>query len=230
MRKILFVAVVMGLAAGCQTFEVGLEPAATATAGSVLTLTPVDAASLSPTATAAAALTDGPELPTITPSPPAPDRTPWALPAGFSADVYLPPVPISGQGAVTFGSCPDPDGLEEMAGFPKETAIDLINNLWSGDGTTARLAADPALWPLADQPREPREKIALDWFDGRVQPAARSAYADMLAAQCGETVVSFSWTATICPGPCATNTSESLKEDYFMFWRRDTALIWAVIP
>jgi hypothetical protein len=151
------------------------------------------------------------------------------LPEGFEASVYLPPVPLSGDGAVTFAACPNPSGLEEFEGFPKETAVDLINNLRSGDAIRMQHATDPALWSLLDQFGTTPEPITLDWLDGKVQRATQSPYADMLTNQCGSEVVRLSWWVAVCPGSCHLNAAEALKSHYFLFWRNGIALIWLVL-
>lgn len=161
-------------------------------------------------------------VPAITP-------TPWILPEGFAADVYLPPLPLSGQGAVTFTACPNPAGLEVFAGFPVETAIELINNLRSGDLQKMRRATDPALWSSLPPGQQETQDVTNTWFDGGVLPASESAYAEMLNGQCGAEVVRLSWWAKVCPGPCQPGGSESLKDDYFFFWRNGVALIWLVL-
>ena len=160
---------------------------------------------------------------------PAITLTPWILPEGFAADVYPPPLPLSGQAAVTFTACPNPIGLEEFAGFPVETAIDLVNNLRSGDLQKMRRATDPALWFSLHPSKQETQEVTKAWFDGRVFPASGSAYAEMLSGQCGAEVVRLSWWAKVCPGPCQPGGSESLKDDYFFFWRNGVALIWLVL-
>jgi hypothetical protein len=147
----------------------------------------------------------------------------------FPTEIYPGPVPRTGAGGVPFEWCPNPAGVEHFAGFPIETAIDLINNLHSGDLQKERQATDPAAWPMLDQYAYGTDQLDASWFDGAIQPGLKSPYAQMLAAQCGQDVINQSWTARICPGPCSANTSESLKADYFFLWRGN-ALIWMVWP
>jgi Tol biopolymer transport system component len=183
-----------------------------------------------PTKTEALAPTST-EKPTLAPSPLPPARLTsivWFLPEGFEANVYLPPLPLSGQGVASLTNCPNPLGLEEFAGFPVETAIDLINNLNSGDMEQMRRASDPAMWSMLQADQAKVQNVTESWFDGMVFRADASPYAEMLSAVCGEDVVRLSWSATICRGPCQTGGSESLKDHYFFFWRNGRALIWLV--
>ncbi len=154
--------------------------------------------------------------------------TPWILPEGFEADVYLPPMPPAGEGAVTFPYCPNPAGLEEFTGFPVETALELINNLHSGDLEKMRRATDPALWQSLQNGIPEIGEVTKDWLDGEIFPASESPYAEVLSAQCGAEVVRLSWSAIVCPGPCQPGGSESLKDDYFFLWRNGVALIWLI--
>jgi hypothetical protein len=150
---------------------------------------------------------------------------PFALPEGFDAEAYLPPVPLAGEGAVTFVACPNPNGLEDMAGFPTESAIDLINNFSSGDVMRMQTATDPSLWPLLSRVRPRSESVTDAWFDGAVRPAVESPYTELLASQCGETVVQHSWWAIVCPGPCKASQGEAVKSHYFFIARR-LLLLW----
>jgi hypothetical protein len=168
--------------------------------------------------------------PNITPLPSStPPAAPSPTPELFPTEIYPDPVPRSGEGAVFFDLCPNPAGIEDFAGFPIETAIDLVNLLHSGDRQEQMKATDAALWPTLDTYADGSQQIDGYWFDGKVERAVNSPYAATLAGQCGQQTIDQSWTARVCPGPCSQSTSESLKEDYFFLWR-GYALIWMVWP
>jgi hypothetical protein len=163
-----------------------------------------------------------PEPTTAVPSPP-----PRAV---FPTEIYPDPVKRTGAGAVFFDWCPNPVGLRHVSDLPSDTAISLINGLHSGDTHTEKVVTDPALWPVMDQYAYVADQIDLSWLDGTIRPASASAYATVLAAQCGQGIIDYSWTARICPEPCSQNTSESLKEDYFFLDRAGVFLIWFLWP
>jgi hypothetical protein len=124
------------------------------------------------------------------------------LPEGFAAEVYLPPIPPVSGGGVVLDSCPNPDGLDRLVSVTDDAAISLMAQLWSDDPDQSWLASDPDFWPVLGDvsPREPRPQP--NWLDGPVRLASESPYADVLAQQCGETVVQAAWTFALCPPGC----------------------------
>ena len=152
------------------------------------------------------------------------------LPPGLPTAVYLPPSPTLAEGGALLGGCPNPAGLEDVDGIPDDGAVALVNDFRSGDCERARQAADPALWPILGQCQGRPEPVTASWLDGPAQPARESPYVTSLAHQCGEDLVEASWDLRVCPGPCSSNSSESLKEDYFLLSRAGRLLIWALWP
>ncbi len=152
------------------------------------------------------------------------------LPEGFAPAVYPPPVATLAEGGAILAGCPNPSGLEELEGVPDDTAIALLESLWSEVATLSQRASDPALWPILTDLAPRQMQPQPSWFDGPAVPASLSQYARSLAQQCGETLVNASWTFTVCPGPCINNTSASLKEDVFVLSRAGQLLIWAIWP
>jgi hypothetical protein len=173
-------------------------------------------------------------------SSPAPLCTPTARPpavvlsspppSAFPTDTYPDPVKRSGTGATFFDWCPNPVGLQHAMGLPPEIAIALINSFHSGDTQTEKVVTDPAMWPVLDQYAYVADQIDPSWLDGTIQPASTSAYAAVLADQCGQQTIDHSWTARICPEPCSENTSASLIADYFFLNRGGVFLIWFLWP
>lgn len=153
---------------------------------------------------------------------------PLDLPSSFAEDVYLPPIQKTGAGALLV-ACPNPDGLEGVSDLPAETVVSLINELWSGDTLSMQSATDPAMWPVLTQFGPRPEMVTLPWVD-EIRPATDSQYSDSLAGQCYEKLLEVAWIASICPGPCDTAESASLKEDYFLLIRQGSALVWTVWP
>jgi hypothetical protein len=120
------------------------------------------------------------------------------------------------EGGAILASCPNPAGLEELEGVPEDTAISLLDQLWSGDANQARRAADPGLWPVLTDVSPRGVRPQLSWLYGPVEPASESPYASSLVHQCGETLVKVSWTFTVCSPKCMVNGAASLKEDFFL--------------
>ena len=152
------------------------------------------------------------------------------LPEGFVAAVYPPPVSTLAEGGAILAGCPNPSGLEELEGVPDDTAIALLESLWSEDASLSQRASDPALWPILTDLAPRQAQPQPSWLDGSAVPASQSQYASSLAQQCGEALVNASWTFTVCPSPCINNASASLKEDFFVLSRAGQLLIWAIWP
>jgi len=163
-------------------------------------------------------------------SQPGPSVTPWEPPVGFPTEVYPPPSPTLAEGGTLLGGCPNPDGLEELEGVPDEIALGLLRDFWSADAERARRATDPGLWPLLGDLSSRREEADASWLDGPAMPAAQSSYAPALARQCGEGLVTASWTLRVCPPGCLAFNSASLQEDYFLLSWAGHVLIWAIWP
>jgi hypothetical protein len=169
----------------------------------------------------------------VTPSLPTPPTTaaatPWALPEGFSPEVYLPPSPPVGATGFEQG-CPNLIGLEKADELPLDAAIELVSSYFSGDRDKARHASDPAHWDLLITAQVPQEQLAPDWFEAP-EPARQSPYAGLLRTQCGQEALDLSWTAVYCAAPCSQpGISASLMNDFFFVRRRGQWLIWFVYP
>jgi hypothetical protein len=157
----------------------------------------------------------------VTPSPP---------PSAFPTDIYPDPVKRSSTEATFFDWCPNPIGLQQVVELTAEVAIALINDFHSGNVQTLKHVTDPAMWPVYDQYAYTADQIDRSCLDGPIQPANKSAYAGVLAQQCGQETIDYSWTARICPEPCFDNTSASLVADYFFLNRGGVFLIWFIWP
>jgi hypothetical protein len=156
--------------------------------------------------------------------------SPSPTPLAFPTDIYPDPISRTGAEGFPYEWCPNLAGVQSAEAFEADTAVGLINKLHSGDTNTEKSATDPAAWQYISQYAYESGQIDLAWLDGPPQPAVKSPYAQMLAAQCGSDIIDLSWTVTVCPEPCSANTSESLKEDDFFLVRAGTPLIWTIWP
>jgi hypothetical protein len=163
----------------------------------------------------------------LQPATAAPSSSP---PDAFPTEIYPDPIKGTGSGAGFLDVCPNPVGVDQTSDFPVDTAIPLINTLHSGDSQKEKSVTDPAAWRALAEYAYVGDPIDASWLDGSTQPAANSPYAGALAGQCGQEIIDHSWMARVCPEPCALNSSESLKAEYFFLERGGVFLIWFIWP
>lgn len=196
---------------GCGSSSAPATPPAPAT-------TPVEPA---PVATATATA-----LPPTATMPP-PSATPSPTIVALPTDIYPPALPLSpkviwikGQG------CPNPVGLQEASTLSIDVALDVLNQLFSGDLDKMRAVTDPAYWPLLTAGEGRAEPLPQDWIR-TPQPARDSPYADLIANACGQDTLDKSWWVEHCAGPCKDVRSESLKGHFYFIQRAGHWLVWA---
>ena len=199
------------------------QPVRTATQTSVAvteTATPTSTSTPAPSATLTATITL-----TVKPSP-------TSTPIEFPEEIYPPALPLQFGAWQATSGCPNYDGLQVADDLPVDVVVQGVSELlFTGNKTREKAASDSALWPLlpfADR-AETSGQSSMDesWIDV-VRTASESEFAQLLLNQCGEQVAAYTWVAKICPGPCATNASESLKDDLFFVKRNERWLIWAL--
>lgn len=104
---------------------------------------------------------------------------------------------------------------------------------YSGDLKREKAVTDVALWPMLPFPDLTPKNGNTDEFipqDNWVEKIALVKDGDFykfISAQCGQEIANSSWVFTFCSGPCAQNSSESLKTQMFIVNREGRWLIWA---
>ena len=99
-----------------------------------------------------------------------------------------------------------------------------------------RALTDPALWPLVDRIWESSEGSlgtgTLTRQDAAIAPAQASAFADLIATNCGASTVEASLWVAVCPvesrNPCDVSRSPSLTGDFVLLRRADYWYLWFV--
>lgn len=156
--------------------------------------------------------------------------TPTPTELEYPEEIYRPPLPLQfGAWPATTG-CPNPEGLQESELDSIIVTTSARELLFTGVILREKSVSDPALWPLlpfANRTDSSGQGFDETWIDS-IRKANETAYAQLVHNQCGEELARFTWVAKICPGPCAQNASESLKDDLFFINRAGMWLIWAV--
>lgn len=170
--------------------------------------------------------------PTITPTiEPSPTRH-TSTPIEFPEEDYPPPLPLLFGAWPATSGCPNHAGLQDVDDLPAEAVIHAVGELlYTGDKLRERAVSDPALWPLlpfaSRSERSMSGSVDENWIDS-VLKTNQTDYAKLVINQCGEKTAGVTWVAKICPGPCAANPSESLKDDLFFIQRNGRWLVWAL--
>ncbi len=157
--------------------------------------------------------------------------TPTPTELKYPEDIYKPPLPLQfGSWPATSG-CPNHEGLQESDLDSTAAIFRASELLFTGVSLREKAVSDPALWPLLPFPSR-TDTTGLKQFDetwiDTIRKADETEFAQLILNQCGEEVARLTWVAKICPGPCAQNASESLKDDLFFINRAGMWLIWAV--
>ncbi len=211
------------LASACQPASMGVVTETTA-ANSAPTVTRAPA-TLTPVSTVTLTQT----IPsTVEPNP----TRPIATQSKFPEEIYPPALPLQFGAWPATSGCPNPAGLQEADDLPVDVVVQVVSELlFSEDIAREKEVSDQALWPLL--PLANRGKtgelsgVEEGWID-TVLKASESEYAQLVINQCGEKTAGVTWVAKICPGPCESNSSESLKDDLFFVKRNERWLAWAI--
>ncbi|MDD5371657.1 MAG: response regulator transcription factor [Anaerolineaceae bacterium] len=141
-------------------------------------------------------------------------------------DIYLPPLPLQFGAWPATGGCPNPQGLEDFAGFLPESAAEELQFIAVGTDEALRQWTDPAYWTVLINPFKGKP-ITQDWIK-TITRVSKSPYAQLVTAQCGEDTMNLSWWVQVCPGSCKTfGSSEALMTNTFWINRKQW-LIWAI--
>lgn len=193
--------------------------------GSLSAPTGLPAPATIPVETTPVATATATTLPPTATMPP-PSDTPPPATVTLPADVYPPALPVSSK--VTWSvsqGCPNPAGLQKASTLSVDVALDVLNQLLSGDLDKMRQVTDQAYWPLLTAGEGRTEPLPRDWISVP-QPARDSPYADLIANACGQDILDKSWWVKSCAGPCKDVRSESLIGHFFFIQRAGHWLVW----
>lgn len=141
-------------------------------------------------------------------------------------DIYLPPLPLQFGAWPATGGCPNPQGLEDFAGFLPESATEVLQFVATGTQEAELQWTDPAYWSVMIFPFKGKA-ITQDWIRKPTR-VSESPYAQLVTAQCGEETMKLSWWVQVCPGSCqSSGISEALMTNTFWINRKQW-LIWAM--
>ena len=156
-----------------------------------------------------------------------PSDTPPPAKVALPTDVYPAALPVSSKVTWNVGQgCPNPAGLQEASMLSVDVALDVLNQLFSGDLNKMRQVTDQAYWPLLAAGGGRTEPIPQDWISVP-QPARDSPYANLIANACGQDTLDKSWWVKYCAGPCKDARSMSLIGNFYFIQRAGHWLMWA---
>lgn len=150
------------------------------------------------------------------------EETPEIL---FPTDIY--PISTPAQpGWWGHQECPNSSNLEISDEPPaNEIILKILKVLFSSRDLLAKqTVTDRAFWGQLSEGGT-NENPTTDYIES-IAPALDSGYGELLTNLCGEDVVNKSWWVKICPGPCKSSSSESLKVDYYLIKREGIWLVW----
>lgn len=125
--------------------------------------------------------------------------------------------------------CPNRAALEAADSLPVESAIAVLNLLYSGEMNSMRKASDRSYWPLVQMIARQEEALQPDWIE--IRPAKASGYQGLLAWACGDEILNLSWEAVDCKATCSSSERPAaLAEHYFLIRRKGQWLVWASYP
>lgn len=172
----------------------------------------------------------------VSPSPPLSYPSPPPYEAGgitglqpTGSPVVPAPLPTK-EGTLLYLSagCPNPEGVEVTAVLSRKEALEVLNQLITGNREQQLQVTDPALWPLL-----PPEKGEPFW-EGNLSephPARESPYADLLTNACGVNALEALWWVEVCPGSPPSQFDQcppGIRGHFFFIHRGGRWLLWGM--
>jgi hypothetical protein len=141
---------------------------------------------------------------------------------------------LSGIGAwQAAAGCPNSAGIQRVQTLATSTITTVMTDFLSGNALQEKAVSDQSFWPFLVGATNGRATtvenptVTAAWIK-HYGPARLAPYADLVRAQCGEVVLSESWWANICAGPCGPGPGALAIESHtFLILRKGHWLVWA---